>query len=257
MKKTVFLACFLAASPLLARNDDLQKQINTLTETNKLILQELQAIRKVLEQQRVVQAAPQQPADVLPADPIDVSRDPFRGAANARIAIIEYSDYQCPFCERFEKDAYLQIQKEFVDTGKVKYVWRDMPLDMHQYAAKAAEAGNCAGAQGKFWEMHDRLFANKQALTPADLTKHAEALQLNVGQFQTCLDSGRYAADVKADMAEAAKAGISGTPSFLFGVVQPNGTIKVTKKIVGSRAYADYKAAIEGLMPAGGGAGTK
>src|SRR5205085_78560 len=127
-------------------------------------------------------------------------------------------------------DAYTQITKDYVDTGKLKYVWRDMPLDMHPFAMKAAVAANCASVQGKFWEMHDRLFANQQALAAEDLSKHAEGLGLNVGQFQTCLDSGRFDADIKADIAEATKANINGTPSFLIGVVQPNGSVKIVKK---------------------------
>ena len=145
MRKLLITCLALASLPIAAQqNDDLEKQINQLNETNKAILRELQEIRKVLETQR----APQQPApvaDVLPTEPVDVTRDPFRGAANAKVAIIEYSDYQCPFCSRYEKDTYTQIGKDYVDTGKIKYVWRDMPLDMHQYAMKAAEAANCAG----------------------------------------------------------------------------------------------------------------
>jgi protein-disulfide isomerase len=251
--RTLFIICMaFACLPIAAQqNDDLQKQINQLNETNKAILKELQEIRKFLEAQR---AAPQQAAapvpDTQPAEPVDVTRDQFRGAPNAKVAIIEYSDYQCPYCERYEKETYGQLTKDYVDTGKLKYVWRDMPLDMHPNAMKAALAANCAGAQGKFWEMHDRLFANQQALDAADLPKHAEALGLNVGQFQTCLDSGRFDAEVKADIAEATKANINGTPTFLLGIVQPNGSVKVTKKIVGAKPYAEFKAAIDNAIAA-------
>jgi protein-disulfide isomerase len=247
MRKLLLICIVVASLPIAAQqSDDMQKQINQLNETNKAILKELQEIRKVLEAQR----APQQAAapDTLPAEPIDVSRDPFRGAANAKVAVIEYSDYQCPFCARYEKDAYVQIGKDYVDTGKLKYVWRDLPLDMHPHAMKAAVAANCAGVQGKFWEMHDRLFANQQALAAVDLSKHAEGLGLNVGQFQTCLDSGRFDADIKADIAEAAKANINGTPTFLIGVVQPNGAVKVMRKLIGARPYADFKAAIDSAL---------
>jgi protein-disulfide isomerase len=250
MKKKLLALALLVSCPLVAfaqSNEDLQKQINMLNETNKAILKELQEIRKVLERQQMP-GAPPQVADVLPPDPIDVSRDPFKGPANAKVAIIEYSDYQCPFCGRFEKDQYTQILRDYVTTGKVKYVWRDMPLDMHPNAQKAAEAGHCAGAQGKFWEMHDLMFANQQALARPDLAKHAETLNLNVGQFESCLDSGRFAPDISADVAEAAKANISGTPSFLFGIVQPNGTVKVVKKIVGTKPYAEFKAAIDNAL---------
>ncbi|HEV8659488.1 MAG TPA: thioredoxin domain-containing protein, partial [Thermoanaerobaculia bacterium] len=149
---------------------------------------------------------------------------------------------------------YPQIVKDYVDTGKIKYVWRDYPLGFHQNAQKAAEAAHCAGEQGKFWEMHDRLFANQQNIAAADLPKHAEALQIDTPVFQKCLDSGRYAADIKKDIDVANSAGISGTPTFLIGTVQPNGSVKVTNKLVGAKAYAEFKSAIDKLLspPAGG-----
>ncbi len=255
--------CLLAVWPVVTsaqttqQNDELQKQLHSFNETQRAILKELQEIRKVLQQQQAAARPAPPPAEILPTEPTDIARQPFRGAANAKVAIIEFSDYQCPFCARFEKDAYPQILKDYVDTGKVKYVWRDLPLvDMHPHAQKAAEAGNCAGDQGKFWEMHDLMFENQQALAPADLTKHAATLQLNTGLFQTCLDSGRYAAEIKNDVAEAVKFGISGTPSFLVGVVQPNGSVKVVKKMVGTKPFAEFKAAIESAL-APGGAGTR
>ena len=250
MRKLLLICIAIASLPVFAQqSDDLQKQINQLNETNKAILKELQEIRKVLESQRTApQPAPV--ADTLPAEPVDVTRDHFRGAANAKVAVIEYSDFQCPFCSRYEKETYPQINKDYVDTGKLKYVWRDLPLDMHPNAMKAAVAANCAGVQGKFWEMHDRLFENQQALAAEDLAKHAEALGLNVGQFQTCLNGDRFDADIKTDMAEAAKAQINGTPSFLIGVVQPNGSVKILKKLVGARPYSDFKAAIDSAIAA-------
>jgi len=102
--------------------------------------------------------------------------------------------------------------------------------------------------------MHDRLFANQQNIAAADLPKHAEALQLNTSMFQQCLDSGRYAADIKKDIDVASSAGISGTPSFLIGTVQPNGSVKVTNKLVGAKPYAEFKSAIDKLLsPPGGG----
>ena len=109
---------------------------------------------------------------------------------------------------------------------------------------------HCAGDQGKFWEMHDRLFANQQTIAATDLPKHAEALQLNASMFQQCLGSDRYAADIKKAVADANGFGISGTPSFFIGVVQPNGTVKVSKKLVGSKGYPEFKTALDSLLTA-------
>jgi len=187
---------------------------------------------------------------VLPSGPIDISKEQFKGAPNAKVAVIEFSDFQCPFCGKYDKDTYPQLLKDYVDTGKIKYVWRDYPLDFHKNAEKAAEAARCAGDQGRFWEMHDRLFANQQTIAATDLPKHAEALQLNASMFQQCLDSGRYAADIKKAIAEANGFGISGTPSFFIGVVQPNGTVKVSKKLVGAKAYTEFKTALDSLLTA-------
>jgi len=251
---TVLMLASVSAWGQSTQSDDLKKSIDALNETQKAILKELQGIRTLLAQQGQARPA----ADTLPTTPMDISKEPFRGASNAKVAVIEFSDFQCPFCGRYDKDTYPQIAKDYIDTGKVKYVWRDYPLEFHQNAEKAAEAAHCAGEQGKFWDMHDRFFANQQNIAATDLPKHAEALGLNVSLFQQCLDSGRYAAEIKKDIADAGGAGISGTPSFLIGVVQPNGSVKITKKLVGAKSYSEFKSAIDALLtPPAGGAGTQ
>ena len=141
-----------------------------------------------------------------------------------------------------------QIEKEYVETGKMKHVFMDFPLPMHSNAMKASEAGLCAGDQGKFWEMHDKLFANQQALKQEDLVKHAEALGLAPAKFKECLDSGKHAEYIKKTMAEGQKAGITGTPAFLIGYIEPNGKVRATKKIVGAQPYAFFQAAIDELL---------
>jgi protein-disulfide isomerase len=249
MKRIAVLFALALGSASLAWSqtitaEDLKKTIDSFNESQKAILKELQSIHQLLATQQAARPA----ADVLPNAPIDISKEQFKGAPYAKVAVIEFSDFQCPFCGKYDKDTYPQLLKDYVDTGKIKYVWRDYPLDFHQNAQKAAEAARCAGDQGKFWEMHDRLFANQQTIAATDLPKHAEALQLNASMFQQCLDSGRYAADIKKAVADANGFGISGTPSFFIGVVQPNGTVKVSKKLVGAKAYTEFKTAIDGLL---------
>ncbi len=141
-----------------------------------------------------------------------------------------------------------QIEKNYIDTGKMKYVFMDFPLPMHGQAMKASEAAQCAGDQGKFWEMHDRLFANQNALNPEALLKHAEALGLDTTQFKECLGSGKHEAQIKAAMAEGQKAGINATPGFLLGFVEADGKVKATKKIPGAMAYAIFKATIDEML---------
>ena len=230
-----------------AANDDLQKQINALTEGQKAILKELQELKQLL------QSRPAAAADALPAV-VSIARHPTQGATTAKVAIIEYSDYQCPFCSRYDRDTFPQLETEYIKTGKVRYVFRDLPLDFHQNAFKAAQAARCAGEQGKFWEMHHQLFANQMALEEKDLRTHAAALNLDEPRFEQCLGADRYAAEIRNDVTEANNAGLTGTPSFLLGFVQPDATVKVAKKIVGSKPYAEFKAAIDSLLapaPAG------
>jgi len=142
-----------------------------------------------------------------------------------------------------------QIEKEYVDTGKIRYFFLDFPLKFHAQAFKAAEAAECAGEQGKFWQMHDRLFANQKALKPEDLPEHAKALGLELSKFQKCLDSGKYADEINKDIAEGQKAGVTGTPASLLGWIEPDGkNVKAVKIIKGAQPYAAFKEGIESLL---------
>jgi protein-disulfide isomerase len=143
-----------------------------------------------------------------------------------------------------------QIEKEYVDTGKMKHVFMDFPLAMHKNAFKASEAGLCAGDQGKFWEMHDKLFANTKALGQEDLMKYAESLGLDMTRFKGCLEAGKQADEIKKRMAEGQKAGITGTPAFLLGFIQPDGKVKAVKKVSGAQPYTAFKEAIDELLSA-------
>ncbi len=130
----------------------------------------------------------------------------------------------------------------------MKYVFMDFPLAMHAQAMKASEAALCAGDQGKFWEMHDRLFANQNALSLEALSKHAEALGLDTTQFKECIDNGKHAAQIKAATVEGQKAGITGTPGFLLGFIEADGKVRATKKIPGAVPYATFKATIDEML---------
>jgi protein-disulfide isomerase len=142
-----------------------------------------------------------------------------------------------------------QIEKEYIQTGKVRYVQRDFPIEsIHKDAFKAAEAARCAGDQGKYWEMHDRLFANQQALGLKDLPQHAEALGLDASRFQQCVESGKYASAVRKDLADGQAAGVTGTPTFFLGLSDPNSsTVKVLRTLIGAQSYGTFKEAIDSL----------
>lgn len=184
----------------------------------------------------------------LPADPVSLEGAAVKGSRDAQVAIIEYSDFQCPFCARFAVDTLPEIDKTYIATGKVLMAFRHLPLErIHPHAVDAGASAECAGRQNRFWEMHDRLFLNPARLDPATLRGHATALQLDVAAYDACLADG--AADkVRADGAGAAAVGVSGTPGFLLGRVEPDGRVKVTQRMSGASPFAAFQAALDALL---------
>jgi len=145
-----------------------------------------------------------------PSASVDLAGAPIHGSKDAPVMLVEFADYQCPYCQKVHGELE-KLQKEFGD--KLAIAYKDFPLPMHPFAEKAAEAARCAGVQGKFWEFHDKLFVDKK-LEPADLKEEASALQLNTTQFDACLDSGSETAAVQKDAGEGRRLGLTGTPSF-------------------------------------------
>jgi protein-disulfide isomerase len=236
-----FLAPSLSPAQTPAADDPLRRDIEALKEGQKAIQKDLEEIKRILQSRPV--------ADALPKDPISIADEPFKGEPGAKVALIEFSDYQCPFCGRYTKEVFPQIESDYVNTGKVKYVFFDLPLDFHKQAFKAAEAAHCAGEQGQFWEMHDLPFENQSALSPEQLSTYAKRIGLSETTFRQCLDSGKFSADIKKDIADAGSAGISGTPTFLVGIVQPGDEhVKVVRKLVGAKPYTEFKAAVDSVL---------
>ena len=224
----------------------IKKDIQALKDGQQAIQKDLQDIKKLLAARPAAGApAPEQALNAL----ISVEGEPTKGDKNAKLTLVEFSEFQCPFCGRHVRDTFPQLDKEYIQTGKLKYVFRDLPLEsIHKNAFKAAEASHCAGEQNKYWEMHDRLFENQKSLEPAMLTAHAQAVGADTKKFQACLDSGKFAAEIRKDMAEANKYGISGTPTSVIGMTQPDGKIKVARVIRGAQGYNAFKAAFDELL---------
>ena len=179
-----------------------------------------------------------------PPEKVDVKQGklPILGKNNAKVTMIEFSDFECPFCKRYFDETLSQIIKEYVDTGKVKLYYRHFPLDFHPAAMPAALASECANEQDKFWEYHDKIFAEQDKIAgktadviTAQLKSFAQKLGLNASRFNNCLDNAKYQANVDADLNDARTAGVSGTPTFFI-----NG-----KRIVGAQPYVSFKALID------------
>jgi len=182
------------------------------------------------------------PFPELPAVPVSGDDDARRGSATALIQIIEWSDYQCPYCQK-NVETMKKLEEKYGD--KVSVVFRDFPLPFHDKAQKAAEAAECAGDQNKYWEYHDYLFANQGSLDMDSLKKAAGQLGLEATTFNTCLDSGKHKEEVEKDLAEGKVAGVTGTPAAFI-----NG-----KMINGAQPIENYIAVIDGELARAGAAG--
>jgi len=174
---------------------------------------------------------------------IGVDDDPSIGDANAKVLIIEFGDYQCPSCRMFWREVEPRLKKDYVDTGKVKLVFRDFPIvQIHPEAMLAAMAVDCAGDQNKYWQMHDKVFREQDKgedtlvrFKATDLKKWAKDISLDTAAFNECLDSARYRDEVAKDKADGDDVGIQGTPVFFI-----NGRV-----VVGAQPYPVFKKIID------------
>ncbi len=167
------------------------------------------------------------------------------GRADAPITVVEFTDLECPYCRQFHTTAFVEIKKRYIDAGVVQWITRDLPLDIHPHARKAAEAARCAGDQGKFWEMRHALLDNANPPTLELIVKTADALSLETKAFTGCLDTGKYQAAIDRDIAEATMLGVTHTPTF---VVARSGTDRISGVVLlGAQPFARFQVAIDSV----------
>lgn len=173
---------------------------------------------------------------------IDTGKLPVLGDENAKVTIVEFSDFQCPYCERFYTDTFKQLKEKYIDTGKVKFAYRHFPLDFHPNSKKSHEASECANEQGKFWEYHNMLFDNQStwsekstADAAAAFNDYAGQLGLDTAQFSSCLESDKYAKQVDDDIQAGAGVQVDGTPAFFV-----NGN-----RLSGAQPFSEFEKMIE------------
>jgi len=234
--RSIVTAVLLAAASL-ARADGIT------SEQAQEIINELKQIRQTLEKLTSPQQAP------APDDKVSYKLYPggfSLGDAKAPLVMVEYTDFQCPFCQQFHNTAFAQIKANYIDTGKIRFVSRDFPLDFHDNARRAATAGHCAAEQGKFWEMRHVMIVNANALKPDNLATYAATVQMDVPKFKSCLESDKYKAQIDQDIAEGGVAGVQGTPSFVIGRIENDKLEGV--RLVGAMPYATFDAKIQQLL---------
>lgn len=198
---------------------------------------------------------PAQPDAPTQAGVVSVDDDPVIGNPDAPVTIVEFSDYECPFCKQFFTATLPQIKKQYIDTGKVKMVFRDFPLPFHDpMSTKESVAANCVRAQGNdeaYFKMHDLMFtkttSNGTGLTDADVTAMAKSLNMDMTKFGACLQDPAQTAEIKKDITDGDAAGVTGTPSFVIGASSKDGKIN-GQLVVGAQPLAAFQAVIDPLL---------
>lgn len=214
------------------------------------IQKDLAEIKQLLKEgARAPAAAPS--AGGFRTQTISIGNSPYKGKVDAPITVVEFSDYQCPFCARNYRDVMPKLQEEYIDTGKVRFVMREYPLaSIHKDATNASIAALCAGDQGKYWDMHDIMFENQRTLGVDNLKSFADTIGLDTSTFNECLDGKKHAEQVRKDMASAAKLGMGGTPGFFIGRTDPNDPDKVEMSVYlkGAKPIDSFRASINDLL---------
>lgn len=208
----------------------LSSEIETLRESQRQLTTELAGMRK--------------------SAIVDLAGVPWRGGQDAVVTLLEYSDYECPYCIRHFSVTMPQIDTNYIQTGRIRYAFRDNPVDqLHPQAIRAHEAARCAGDQGKYWEMHGRLFTGRGTHGDDALQGHAQALGLSAPDFTQCLESGRHTEDIRRTVAEANSFGATGTPAFFLGLRDPaTDQIRLVRAITGAQPYEVFAQAIDSLL---------
>jgi protein-disulfide isomerase len=215
-------------------------------EQGDAILAELREIRRALAEPRTRPATDGDPPQTARVRLEDIAVHVL-GAANAPVTLVEFTDYQCPFCKRFHDRSWPDLKRKYVDTGKVRYVVRDMPLPFHAEALPAAIAARCAGEQGQFWPVHDALFA-AQALSAESLRKTVLGFGVAAEGYDKCVVNPLTRKAIDADIAEADRIGVTGTPGFV--IAQSAGGKLEGALVLGAQSTNVFSSRIDALLPA-------
>ena len=199
------------------------------------------------------QQAKPRPEPPVPTTPVSLTGANTRGSATAKVALIEYSDFECPYCGKFARETLPTIEKEFVDKGSVLFAFRHLPLErIHTHALGAATAAECAAMQGQFWAAHDYLFQHQDRLAKDDVVQAAASLNLDPRALAGCIDAATPARKIKADTESADQLQISGTPAFFLGTITADGKVRVMQRLSGAQPVETFRQVLQTLLTSAG-----
>lgn len=225
--------------------DLLRKDMGVLRTDFMLLVEQLRQLNVSAKEVLARGRAESEPKEVKRITLIN-ENEPTLGNSDAKIAIVEFSDFQCPFCRRFHQETFPQLKHDYIDTGKVQLIYRDVPLENHPHAKLAAIAASCAGAQNQYWQAADALFEPEE-ITEESIRSLDVKLGLDKTQFSACLADAKQLTAVESDRAYAKTLGIDGTPTFYVGRIEGNKVIDA-RPILGAQPYAAFAEAIDSYL---------
>jgi protein-disulfide isomerase len=234
--------------PVDQNQPSIQKQLDQLKAGQERLSRQVGEIKTLLERLTGTPTNGSGNPTVPTVVSANVHGEPFRGTNSARVAIIEYSDFDCSFCGRYARTVFPRIESDYIQSGKIKYFFRDLPEPGDTNAWFKARAARCAGDQGKFWQMHDLLFANQPATSPEVITL-TQALGIDMREFNQCISSEKYLENIRRSVAGAKRMGLYGTPAFLIGSLSDDGDfMRVNRVLVGAETYDSLKSVLDELL---------
>jgi protein-disulfide isomerase len=195
-------------------------------DQGKAILEELRQIRQLLERQQA-HSSSRAPAPIGKAI-LKVGNNPSLGQDTAPVILVEFTDFECPYCKKFHDTTFSELKRKYIDTGYVRYVSRDLPLPIHQHALKAAQAARCAGEQSNYWQAREVLFSISPNLNPEAIPKALQHLPLDQEKFRSCLESNKFVHDIRQDISDAESIGVQGTPGFILGTKEGSEGVRIS-----------------------------
>lgn len=251
LSRTILLVSIIALAactrPAAQSNDveSLRKEVEALKASQEAMKKDLEEIREFLR----VATGGKFGAPPIEGQTVDLSGAPARGQESAPITLVEVSDYHCPYCRRHFQQTQPQINASYVDQGKVRHVFVHYPIDqLHPEAFRSHEAASCAADQGKFWELHAKLFESP-ARSVDQIVERASAAGLDANALRSCIESGKYSSPVRESVKRMQQLGVDSTPMFLIGMTPKDGEpMKILKVVRGAHPFDQFKVTFDGMM---------